>query len=595
MNRSVVPFDDEVVSSELFEVFRYVNVARRFKLISGAVEPLTHLKDEENDHGPWARSEEMVPHYVPPAAGVHYSIHASIHIKHFIMSKSTNVGKFEDRTRDTKAKTPDSRPECPCKSFSSSAQVISALSSNDQAQKLIQWIKGDSIQTDGDKIEKLALSEHQICTNNVGYNQIEGKCAHRVGAAYCILNEIRDGCRVFLEKESPPPDLVMMKPKLVVPYDAPKYEEAFPSLSASASSQAPNILKPKKKVKKKIKPVQLSATNQSPGITDITSQSTVQPLDANTIKVKRRIRPAPAQSPSPWGNLAPMQTDLPSSTPWPGIQTITQKSTGLEMERDPMIRAMSPISTPKTETQPRSSEGWPGNEIVSQNMAKHLIFQDPMERMMSLSTSPNKDVQASNTAPAPIPEDIKTLLNYTVEAYCVIIKSQLAPSIALELQLMLRLVTLSDNDGFVKHNNKNKMQSLRRLFKTPGICRHFASQVLEKLKNLLVNLDHGMLRSLLGLSAFVEQLPHIAKEIQRTLESRRNALLSEGKYDHDGESTGLVVSGRSTILTMPFQEKRDSRHNYRSQDLSSIYNNREQSRGETTLLISYQLPMSNTY
>lgn len=45
--------------------------------------------------------------------------------------------------------------------------------------------------------------------------------------------------------------------------------------------------------------------------------------------------------------------------------------------------------------------------------------------------------------------------------------------------------------------------------------------------------------------------------------------------------TGRGISGRSNvgILTVPFEEKRDSRHNYRTRNLTTIFNNCEECRG----------------
>ena len=94
-----------------------------------------------------------------------------------------------------------------------------------------------------------------------------------------------------------------------------------------------------------------------------------------------------------------------------------------------------------------------------------------------------------------------------------------------------------------------------------------------------MNLERNILLKLLGLRAFAEKVPDVATKIQQSLESHRSSLLSEGKCDQVDANSGLLVSGKSTILTTPFLEKRDSRHNYRSRDLSSMYNNREQCRG----------------
>ena len=136
-----------------------------------------------------------------------------------------------------------------------------------------------------------------------------------------------------------------------------------------------------------------------------------------------------------------------------------------------------------------------------------------------------------------------------VDVYCTIIMNQLAPSTTVELQLILRMLALCDEDYFTNNDEGHETQGLEKLFKRPSSCRQFASKVLQKLQNLIVNFDHDILVSLLGMKSFVDQMPELAISIQMSLESHRNALLSEGKYGQDDVTTSLAVSGKTTICS----------------------------------------------
>ena len=494
---------------------------------------------------------------------------------------------------------------CPCISFSSSAQVVSALSSTEKAERLMQWIQGGSIQDDGEKFEKISLSKNLMCgrSQNAGFKRVDGqptKCVHRVGAAYCILNAIRDGCRVFLENEIVETKQIRAtkeKAAKTMPVDEPKYDEAFPSLS---STPTPNILKPKKKLKKKLKPIQLSTASNSQPTGNLVGVGThVKSINVNKIKVKRRIRPAPVapQQQTPWGNISALQTVPPMTISWPKAQ----KNTKPANLKDPMARIMSDKYIAPVES---------GNKSASMTMAKPNSLQDPMDRVVSsrVHVSTERASKASTRTsvaekdgikklePSATVDELKELMSNTVDVYCTIITSQLAPSTAVELQLILRMLALCDEDYFTNNDEGHETQGLEKLFKRPSSCRQFASKVLQKLQNLIVNFDHDILVSLLGMKSFVDQMPELAISIQMSLESHRNALLSEGKYGQDDVTTSLAVSGKTTILLyqMPFQEQRDSRHNYRSRDQTSIYNNREQCRGKNLVYFS-QLSFSLWY
>ena len=572
------------------------------------------------------------------------------------MDKNGTSNNTSVDTPITLSSSSSSSSSCPCKSFSSSAQVISALSSKEKTGILIEWIKGSTIHTDGEEFEQVTVTSthsNKFCgrSTNVGFREEEGtglpvpvpsKCIHRVGAAYFILNAIRDGCREFLEQ-----DILQSKESVRtrrlgketiihtststststntgkqlstnnVTVSMPGYNDTFPSLGSTSQSQsqAQNILKPRKKIKPQNISAQLLSTvtkqnaqpsgNYANTVGSSSSNSKSNSLDVGKKKVKRRIRPAPvapAQQ-SPWGNIGVLQTNLSASSTWPKTKTISKNliSTKTTTSKDPMARAMSnnytsPFKSNKKQNVPLHVSSIKakkpillGDSTEQINMPRKPKVEEvmPMSERIDSATSSLRAASLEDMSETPdrppLSGSSKSLLDNTVNAYCTIIKSQLAPSIALEVQLMLRLLCICGEDK--KEVDKNGIATatgLKKLFSTNSVCRHFAIEVLQNLDNLIVNFDRDILLSLLGIKSFVNQLPQIAKSIEHSLESQRNAMLTKGNYGTGNEGTSLVASSQSTILTMPFQEKRDSRHNYRSRDQTSMYNNREQCRGMCT-------------
>ncbi len=489
---------------------------------------------------------------------------------------------------------------CPCIYFSSSDQVVSALSSEQKTLRFIKWIKGESFDDDLLEFEKIPLSKLQICERNKALGPQEGgdqptKCVNRVGAAYCILNAIRDGCRYFIEKEVSDPMKINISNSIetakVPTADEPKYEEAFPSLGSSSQTQPiTSTLKPKKKAKKKIKTIQLSSSIGSKPSGNLVGKGDIASVKINEVKTKRRIRPAPVSANQhTWGNIAALQTEAPSPQIWP--KPITKnKSTNMK-QSDPMSRIMSDKYVTPIQL---------GSKSASLSAAAYNPLNDPIRRIspvpvhasvdafppatiepvkMTKKTDAVKDESVVQVTP----DEMKVLLQNTANAYCAIITNQLAPSSVVELQLIIRMLAVRDSVLMADEHETNRTQGLEKLFKNPSICRLFASKVLQKLQNLILNLHRDVLVSMLGMKGFANQLPDLAMSIHLSLESHRNALQSEGKYGQDECTTSLAVSGKTTILTMPFQEKRDSRHNYRSRDQTSLYNNREQCRGKEVL------------
>lgn len=437
------------------------------------------------------------------------------------------------------------RSSCPCNLFSTPNDVVASLKSEEKAKVLLEWIQGDNIQYSQEGFQKKAVSTQTLCKNQTPGFSYDQPCPNRLASAYYILNAIRDACREFLEtgskvgsnsvKGSPVKKAVNTNPFSL------SDEQAFPSLvpssSDASSNQKPNILQPKRKVKAS-KVTSLSNANSKP------LENTVAKKDA--ISSKRRIRPARIETTTTTSN-----THI-SQSPW--AVEVTLPETSHQTQADPMNRAMT-------------------SKHISQKTALKI---DPMQRFMSVTDTNNNSSMGLNrrltVKPLTRTDVNPILLKWTVGVYSTIVKSNLVPSLALELQLLIRLLALNDNEKQTnsKVNDAPTTSSLHELFVDEFACRNFASLVLEQLKCLILNLDYNIATSLLKMDSFTQLLPSLTKELQQRIDSYRAKIINDVNSN--------VVSGKSTLLSMPFQEKRDSRHNFRSQELAAIYNNREKCR-----------------
>lgn len=470
---------------------------------------------------------------------------------------------------------PHSKSVCPCSTFETAPQVFSALSSSHKTQQLIDWIQNSCCQGNqhNNPVSESSSRDYPCSGSRTQ------KCKRRIRAAYYVLNGIRDACRVLLENErSFPVQNVATKSDTIVSGKGQSYDEAFPSLKTSVSDSDPNAPKTKQISRGTFKQLD-----------QLKNRDDFFPLPANSgekgetrLKVKRRI--TPAQIASKNSNL---QGNISSISGNSYVANHCGKNDKPLFEK---IQTSTPSSILKSE--PSSPNVW---TVRMKNDGGHGIMksstkQNPNIRNATFQKSRFAEENEKQSSPTiaksskslsqskACSDDSDILLKNTVNVYCAIIKTQLAPSVILELQLMLRLLTVRDEDRPINNEPTKAHQDLTTLFFSSESCRQFASRVLATLKNLIVNIHPEILLKLLGITDFVKLLPELAQEIQEKVECHSIAVLVQGGYvQHDGRNSELV-SGMNTIITLPFQHERDSRHNFRSKDLSSIYNNREKCR-----------------
>ena len=470
------------------------------------------------------------------------------------------------------------------------------------------------------------------------------------------------------------------------------YEESFPSLLGTNSKpmaknentilltarkkKSTQLQKPQQrqlqlsksnKPKRRIRPMSTTST--------ITTIHTHQQNTSNSNETKSAssvvVTPYTSSSSTPAGvnNITKASLSSPATTsPWNQIITNSGK-------KDPMERVMNPktIVSPKknvNQSLPKN-QGWNKDDSTTgavvrkddsnPNQKQWCVTNDihDDEKSSSLesstirheggmtekttmtttkpqSTDYSSFAQSNDNEPAPTKDNQKELLDQPffqnlVKVYYTIIKCQLLPSVLLELQLILQLLSLQDETVKInlRNNDKCKIREkngkndstisnldlkssssstkvLREIFSSPYLCQQFAVTMLIKLKPILANLTQGIILSLLNLKPFQDLVPkELIKYLYDSMEERM--ILDHHRHDNNNPNTnnknGDTINGshqnqllgignesfgdgslgsmsKCTILNISFNEQRDSRHRFKSKDLVPLYNNREQCRGK---------------
>jgi hypothetical protein len=426
---------------------------------------------------------------------------------------------------------------CPCHEFETLSAVRSALDSGEKTRTLIAWLSSCSSDQllRGDKPQPLP----RLSCQPPGRTNI--KCPNRYAVSFLILNGIRDACRSYLEEESS----ISQQQSIAVADEPvsignlprqPTYEESFPALSLGRKSQSPTVLTTKKKPKKKAV------------LTTVTSSSS-SGKDGNAVQLtkttKRRIRPAPATV-SAWGASSITTTSaglkgnismLPSEEPLP---------LGSNLDRSAVF-----AGSPK-----RSPSGKAASRISTLEASR---------------VTPRKRIPLDTTQRAGDLRDVSKELGRLAELHVTLVKSHLVPSTALELHLLVRLLVISQKATIsVRETNGG----LEDIFAIPGNCCDFAIEALKRLDCIIRLLDLDLLEAFVACPPVEKYLPDLKIDLAKAIEERRRKLhLLETPH-------GSITSPtkQAPIINLPFEQDRDSRHNYKSRDDAILYKNREESR-----------------
>lgn len=434
---------------------------------------------------------------------------------------------------------------CPCQEFGTVQAIRSALDSEERTLALVTWLS-DHTKTDHGRRVSCQPRENL-------------RCVRRVSVSFSILNGIRDACRPFLEP---------VATKQGAAETLPTYEASFPALPSSSSSVEPMVApkKPKKKIvltdKSRIRSEFAWGNNAQGNISTLPSTEPIRTTDdwpamstsnnstlekGTTEKAKRRICPTPVSAwrPAARGNMSTLSsTDPVSIQKMADFRKVTQ-----------------------------SSE-WPVKMASDGNHNSTKIFQHAAIKSMPLSDQHNNSKQSGTMSSQDNSTCDRTMERHNLaRIYSELIRCHLVPSSALELHLMVRLLTAKDDDTAISTDLDGKGSIVfGALFASASHCRSFAVDVLTRVTYILRNLHLDIIVGFTMCPPFAELLPHVTKELRAIVEHRRETLLSEV------DVVSIAGSTQIPLLTLPFDHDRDSRHNYKSREEVAIYKNREESR-----------------
>lgn len=406
---------------------------------------------------------------------------------------------------------------CLCQEFLTDDTVISAVESDERTEALIAWLSGGaSIVTtksgDGESI----------------MSDTTTRCPNRLRASIAILNAIRDACRSHLETSSAATSSPTVRSSPCgtanggnlhgEQNDRATYEDSFPSLSS------------------------LSAT---------------APL---TVLVGRKKNNVPKK----------------------GTES-TNKLLDIEIANTPKVKAKKRIKQPVTISQSF------GSDTTTSNNGSKIIIRVKGNIISSLPSQDTNDLLVAKPFQSSVvnyaDEDSSIVESCNVQStkrlvliYSTVLRSQLVPSLLMEFHLLVRLLSLSDRRyNFNSNNNATNVDNDEEqqlfpygaIFQSYQSCRVFAAETLFAMETILVNMGHSTIKMFVDLPSIQRQCPGLCKTLQDIINAGNTSLLFEA------DQKALGCNANIPHLTLPFDQAHDSRHNFRSVDLSRMFKERE--------------------
>jgi len=461
------------------------------------------------------------------------------------------------------------------------------------------WLRGCDITVEGDEFV-VTQSQKKPCDDS-----IHGKCPHRVGAAFAILNAVRDGSRRYLDSpsgtlsaaESTSTSSASLPSSRAVPdRSEASFESSFPSLQTLPASTTPTLLVGRKKKKKQ--PTQVPNhphANNFPlpksGAWAISARGgSDAPTKTDRTVAKRRIRPVSTASlsSSPWGSAA--TSGLQQSAALKGnIASLPSEDPALV--RKPPRPPDVPEGKSSKHSAVRFGECKPS--VVNDKTTKECNVWGGQSKSSSVVEQPkgpngciSADIQTVGNVKSSreVPEhDAKSLRERAIAVYVEVIQNLLSPSVPLELHLLIRMISVDVSKkfpvGVEASTSDGQRADLKHIFSSGLACRRFACEVLSRLKLIVINLGHEIIKSLVALPVLADVLPSLLSDLKLALDRSNDDLMLESSHMvvNDTIHTSLFTS-KVANFTVPFDENRDSRHNYRSRDQTMLFSNREESR-----------------
>jgi hypothetical protein len=317
--------------------------------------------------------------------------------------------------------------------------------------------------------------------------------------------------------------------------DKATYEDSFPSLSSLSATAPLTVLVGRKK--NKVIPKKgnndstdkVSSSNSNAIISKTAEKNTSLQIDiANTpkVKTKKRIKPVTISL----SNESYPQSGNYTTTSNHGSETVIKVKGNMS-------------SLPSQDT---------NNDLL---VAKS--FQNPNYTDEESTIIKSRNLQSSKRL---------------VLIYSTILRSQLVPSLLMEFHLLVRLLSLSDRRRNTNVDGNDEVQQLIQygaIFQSYQSCRVFAAETLIAMETILVNMGHSTIKMFVELPSLQRQCPGLCNTLQDVINAGNSSLLFESDQKALGCNTNIPH------LTLPFDQAHDSRHNFRSVDLSRMFKERE--------------------
>ncbi|KAL7464364.1 hypothetical protein ACHAXS_004694 [Conticribra weissflogii] len=524
---------------------------------------------------------------------------------------------------------PNNCKSCPCQTFSSADAVTSAVYSEARTQALIEFLSNS--------FRPPRVPDQTASPLEEGSTP----CKNRLQASIVVLNAIRDACRPFLESPTTPTPISSNGPtgkNSTHRHLVPTYEDSFPPLSANSQSvAAPTLLVGRKKSKgKKCNSMSaLSSTNKNATSNSYTVNTfKISAISSDTTK---RIKPVadalPANTSISWGSdfpplskgsISPLppRTSEKIKVPQEMSPKINLQESNKHSKTEDLGFVISKIpnvvgsSIPEAETtflhddvQPKSknrpasdstktaSNNFDGNDLHKSEGSSQLRSSATSSGNTEIDSDCNKhthksteleskkgsfvvNVSCSPKIPRPNPRNPSfasvqdgEFVERLVMIYSTILKNRLAPCLLLELHLLVRLLTIHDNPH--KHS-ANRMilpnVAFFQIFSSEMSCQQFASKTLSELEFVLVNLGQETMKMFAALPALKKYCRNLWNALNDAIQAGNTTLRFEVDQKALGDNTN------TPHLTLPFDQLRDSRHNYKTIDLNRLFKEREELR-----------------
>ncbi|KAL7572062.1 hypothetical protein ACA910_001711 [Epithemia clementina (nom. ined.)] len=447
---------------------------------------------------------------------------------------------------------------------------------------LLSWISQTLIKHDGGS-QEISLT---FCAD---------PCPNRGQASLEILNAIRDACRPFLDesddisvevtpnadassRSGPPTNAVRGAKPLNHHLSKTRYEESFPRLS-SGQDQKGQLEHVRQQHRT---PGATPNHRQNPKHQQPTAQYHQQRRNTNPSSKnnKRRIRPATIQTTqynnamSPWGTHQQLPAFSPASSPSLLYQMPSSSFSSSSSSSNIALHLLEQrFDKPQTNTvvRPKSSDG--GTDEQS-SLSKGELPLESKEEVNNRSEEISQEGELQQQHP-PVMEDLKSLpsLENLVKLYNSLIEASLVPSTALELHLLLRLLTVSPQSSRNKDGSSESITNptvFAPLFSDSGRCILFASQVLLRQAKTLFGL--GLTRYLVSCPTVKAHSPDlIVQLLELEQEHESGSPISGPRSRFPSRSS----ANQTALFTLPFDPARDSKHKFRSPEEQALFKNRE--------------------